>query len=917
MIEFFQRECGYTSSGLTIAEKKELEDLRVQIKNYRQIDAQLNNAQIVKEEEKENASDSDDNEDQDIMPEEELIQKVKTIEKKPPGGRCSVSAEAYGDFNKKKEFKPRVIPKTPEQINRIKTRILTSFIFSNVEKNELDVIISAMEEKRFQPLDIVITQGENGDCLYVVEEGELDCYKSFGESAKELKKNSSDKNFSNSSEDMEGVKKNINEGKLLKTYTSGDSFGELALLYNTPRAASIISKTESILWSLDRETFNNVIKEAAQKKREKYEGFLKNVEILKSIDSYELMQICDSLSLGVFQKGDYIIREGEMGDVFYLLEEGECKATKTVEQGKPAVEIKRYSVGDYFGERALIKGDPRYANIIAEKDGTKVLTLDRKSFKRLLGPIEDILKRNIDNYKDYCLTDSKKITEEKEVKEEKDYITPCEKSDNKGISTRNTQPETNPSKSKSMGGTLPMFDEILVDDGKKLEYPYYPVYPKPETLSSISEENVLTQTAKQPIPTIPTPISPISPASDKNLNPTSSPSLPIETPLSQEKKEEPIKVEEKPEEPVKIEEKKEEIKEEKHIEEPIKEEEKKEEIHEEPIKSEEKEEEKKEKLVSLEEMLQDSMKEEEKQEEDKPQVKSSIPPVPAKIEPVKLSTPPKNSPKDSSIPPVPAPVIPVLLSKKEEKEEEKSSIPPVPAPVIPVLVSKKEEEKSSIPPVPVPLLPILLSKKEEKEEEKSSIPPVPAPVIPVLLSKKEEKEEEKSSIPPVPAPVIPVLVSKKEEEKSSIPPVPVPLLPILLSKKEEKEEEKSSIPPVPAPVIPVLLSKKEEKEEEKSSIPPVPAPVIPVLVSKKEEKEEEKSSIPPVPAPVIPVLVSKKEEKEEEKSSIPPVPAPALPVLLNKKEEKKEEEKSTIPPVPMAIPPALKIKSTEEGEGNN
>jgi cAMP-dependent protein kinase regulator len=44
---------------------------------------------------------------------------------------------------------------------------------------------------------------------------------------------------------------------------AGEAFGELALLYNAPRAASIKAKTDSVLFSLDRETFNNIVKEAA------------------------------------------------------------------------------------------------------------------------------------------------------------------------------------------------------------------------------------------------------------------------------------------------------------------------------------------------------------------------------------------------------------------------------------------------------------------------------------------------------------------------------------------------------------------------------------------------------------------------------------------------------------------------------
>ncbi len=187
------------------------------------------------------------------------------------------------------------------------------------------------------------------------------------------------------------------EPKKVKSYCSGDSFGELALLYNSPRAATVIAKTDCILWTVDRATFNNIVKEAAQKKREQYENFLKSVEILHSVEPYELSQIADALKSCVYSKNDYIIREGELGDIFYIIVEGEAIATKTIEPGKPPVKVKEYKKGDYFGELALLKGDPRAANVVATSH-LKAISLDRNSFKRLLGPIEDILKRNSEQY---------------------------------------------------------------------------------------------------------------------------------------------------------------------------------------------------------------------------------------------------------------------------------------------------------------------------------------------------------------------------------------------------------------------------------------------------------------------------------------------------------------------------------------
>mmetsp|Transcript_21499 Transcript_21499/g.3502 ORF Transcript_21499/g.3502 Transcript_21499/m.3502 type:complete len:106 (-) Transcript_21499:1246-1563(-) len=104
-----------------------------------------------------------------------------------------------------------------------------------------------MEERKVADGDFVIKQGEDGDELFVVDSGVLKCYRKFpGE----------------------------DEERYLKDYNPGESFGELALLYNAPRAATIKSEGDAILWVLDRACFNNIVKDAAIKKREKWEEFL-------------------------------------------------------------------------------------------------------------------------------------------------------------------------------------------------------------------------------------------------------------------------------------------------------------------------------------------------------------------------------------------------------------------------------------------------------------------------------------------------------------------------------------------------------------------------------------------------------------------------------------------------------------------
>ena len=98
--------------------------------------------------------------------------------------------------------------------------------------------------------------------MYVLESGSLDCTKVFSGNSQPTH---------------------------LKVYQPGEGFGELALLYNCPRAATITAKTDYVCWKLDRDTFNHIVKDAAAKKREKYDNFLQTVDILKSMDDFRLL----------------------------------------------------------------------------------------------------------------------------------------------------------------------------------------------------------------------------------------------------------------------------------------------------------------------------------------------------------------------------------------------------------------------------------------------------------------------------------------------------------------------------------------------------------------------------------------------------------------------------------------------------
>jgi cAMP-dependent protein kinase regulator len=178
-------------------------------------------------------------------------------------------------------------------------------------------------------------------------------------------------------------------GEKVSHIEAGGSFGELALMYGAPRAATVVSaESQCTLWALDRVTFRRILMESTFTRRRMYEGFLEEVPLLSSLTPYERSKIADALESQKFPPGHTIIKEGDPGDSFYLLESGEAVAYR---DGNDAP-VKHYKKGDFFGELALLNDAPRAASVVSKTE-VKVARLGKKAFSRLLGPVEGIMRR--------------------------------------------------------------------------------------------------------------------------------------------------------------------------------------------------------------------------------------------------------------------------------------------------------------------------------------------------------------------------------------------------------------------------------------------------------------------------------------------------------------------------------------------
>ncbi|KAJ5104007.1 cAMP-dependent protein kinase regulatory subunit [Penicillium argentinense] len=284
------------------------------------------------------------------------------------GRRTSVSAESLNPTSAGSDsWTPPHHPKTDDQLARLKTAVSSNFLFSHLDDEQFKTVLDALVEKPIPAKDIkVISQGDAGDYFYIVEKGNFDIYIHSSGSVQP---------------GPDGL------GNKVASTGPGGSFGELALMYNAPRAATVIStEAKSTLWALDRITFRRILMDSAFQRRRMYEAFLEEVPLLSSLKPYERSKIADALDTIKYPANSTIIKEGDPGDAFYLLESGEAEAIKD------DASVKKYSRGDYFGELALLDDKPRAASIVTKTD-VKVARLGRDGFKRLLGPVEEIMRR--------------------------------------------------------------------------------------------------------------------------------------------------------------------------------------------------------------------------------------------------------------------------------------------------------------------------------------------------------------------------------------------------------------------------------------------------------------------------------------------------------------------------------------------
>lgn len=157
-------------------------------------------------------------------------------------------------------------PKAPELLRHLEQALSAHLMFKHLEGDERLEVFQRMFECHFKAGDIIIKQGDPGDNFYVVETGECDIF---------VAKNGANTHVLTARPGASFV-----ASSYAPHADAGDTFGELALMYGSPRAATVVAKTDVKLWALDRDTYRHTLMSATLRKRAQYEAFLEKVPIL-------------------------------------------------------------------------------------------------------------------------------------------------------------------------------------------------------------------------------------------------------------------------------------------------------------------------------------------------------------------------------------------------------------------------------------------------------------------------------------------------------------------------------------------------------------------------------------------------------------------------------------------------------------
>jgi len=262
-------------------------------------------------------------------------------------------------------YKAPTFPKSDQDNVLIEGALMKNFVFAHVSSKLLPGLVAAFEPVMITKGTEIIKEGDVGDYFYVVGSGQV---------AFEV------------------------EGKHVGVATAGQTFGELALLYQAPRAATCKAKSMCGLFRLDQETFRRIMAQQVEDANREVIGILKKVPYFKDLGEDYLCKIVNNLKITRYNEGDVLVKKGDLVTKFAIMKEGKIKGTEISAGGSDYKELV-FGPGDFFGEASMVAGGASVATLTA-MTSVVALTIGKDIFDKVIGgDVQKLIQRTLDKKK--------------------------------------------------------------------------------------------------------------------------------------------------------------------------------------------------------------------------------------------------------------------------------------------------------------------------------------------------------------------------------------------------------------------------------------------------------------------------------------------------------------------------------------
>ena len=261
-----------------------------------------------------------------------------------------------------------VHPKSDELADRILKTLSCKAPFEGHDEADLSQLVAAMAPVEFKEGVDVLSEGDAGDLAYWVEDGTLAV---------------------------------VVGGVEVDTIGKDTVFGEVALIYDLNRTATIRTKSACSMWLLHRAMFQHILRDNAIADRKKRFAFLKTVSMFASLSHRELSRVADVVEEVTFEVEEVVISEGEMADAMYVIQEGQAVVSQRLEPSSAGGDgssdgkslLRFLKAGDYFGEKALLTEGILRTATVTSASKIQCLKIDKACFVELLGGLRQELIR--------------------------------------------------------------------------------------------------------------------------------------------------------------------------------------------------------------------------------------------------------------------------------------------------------------------------------------------------------------------------------------------------------------------------------------------------------------------------------------------------------------------------------------------